>query len=120
MITRTPLLIETYTTTAAETASRKPHDRLPSAGDMEQLAAGEHKSWSGWTKWMLSEIEKEAASRPGDGRTWTSLLNSLPCVQRWRRQMATDYAGLSEKEKESDRKEVRKRWALYREAVKSD
>ncbi len=34
--------------------------------DMEALAAQEHKSWAGWTKWMLSEIEKELQSkRPG-------------------------------------------------------
>jgi hypothetical protein len=73
---------------------------------MEALAAQEHESWANWTKWMLQEMNKEA---DGDFE-----LEGLPCVERWRRQAATPYADLSEKEKESDRKVVREKLALYR------
>lgn len=88
--------------------------------DIEILAAAEHESWSGWTRWMLGEIGKE--SNGGGfmaqygmplGR-FKRLLNALPCVQRWRRQMGTPYAELSEREKESDRKEAREKLKTYR------
>lgn len=74
--------------------------------DMEALAAQEHESWSGWTRWMLQEMNKES---DGDFE-----LKGLSCVERWRQQIATTYADLSEKEKESDRKVVREKLSLYR------
>ena len=74
--------------------------------DMETLAAVEHESWSKWTRWMLSEIEKEAG---GDFD-----ITSLPCVHRWKRQMITVYSDLSGREKESDRKVVREKIPHYR------
>lgn len=74
--------------------------------DMEALAAQEHESWSKWTRWMLGEIEKESG---GDFN-----INSLDCVKRWRRQTATTYVDLSEREKESDRKVVREKLPFYR------
>ena len=74
--------------------------------DMEQLASQEHESWSKWTRYMLRKLEEESG---GDFN-----INSLDCVQQWRRQMATHYADLSAKEKESDRKVVREKLPLYR------
>ena len=103
--------------------------------DMEVLAAVEHESWAGWTKWMLDELTKELAECSrlkckwcGGARNCVGFcldcegrmvrphitLDSLPCVQRWRRQMNTPYVSLSEKEKESDRKVVRKKLKVYR------
>ena len=86
--------------------------------DIEVLAAAEHESWSGWTKWMLGQIEKElrpAIDEAGrDGEDPMLAFENLPCVQRWRRQMKTPYAELSEKEKESDRKEAREKVKVYR------
>lgn len=92
--------------------------------DMEALADLEHESGSGWTKWMLGSIEKELQSKragsfaeammadpAGDA---LDMLNALDCIERWRRQMVTPYADLSEKEKESDRKVVRAKLPLYR------
>lgn len=55
---------------------------------IELLAEWSHKSWSGWTRWMIDKWSPEM-------------------VTRWERQIATPYAVLSEKEKESDRKEAR-------------
>ena len=85
--------------------------------DMEALAALEHESWAGWTKWMLAEIRRELGEQNWalQGTSPLELFErTVKCVQRWERQMATPYAELSEKEKESDRKVVREKIALYR------
>lgn len=55
---------------------------------VEKLAEWSHKSWSGWARWMIDNWSPES-------------------VERWERQVATPYAELSEREKESDRKEAR-------------
>jgi len=66
---------------------------------MEELASIEHERWSHWQSYMHSK-----AVRQPDG----SLLLPADLVEKWERQIATDYANLSEKEKESDREQVRK------------
>jgi len=55
----------------------------------EQLAALEHDRWSRWMKYMFANLTMEN-------------------LVRWKRQMDTHYRNLSEAEKESDRKEVRR------------
>jgi hypothetical protein len=50
----------------------------------ERLAALEHEQWAHWTTWMLDNISEEN-------------------VERWKKQVATPYEDLSEKEKTSDR-----------------
>ena len=65
---------------------------------LEDLAELEHKQWAHWTKYMLNRLEqlemKEDANDPYK-------------VQRqqenWKRQIATPYLKLTEKEKDSDR-----------------
>lgn len=94
--------------------------------DMEALAALEHESWSGWAKWELDQLEKETreafgkrrrgerSNRDRAAKAAVDDFRALPSVQRWRRQIATPYADLSEKEQESDRKVVREKLDLYR------
>lgn len=83
--------------------------------DMEALATQEHESWAKWTRWMLGEIEKEILSfEPSTRDDLLAAFQHMGCVQRWRRQMVTHYADLSEKDKESDRKVVREKLPLYR------
>jgi len=53
----------------------------------EQLADYAHDAWSGWMRYLFDN--------------WNQTN-----IDRWRRQMTTPYAELSEKEKESDRKEA--------------
>ena len=67
--------------------------------EIEKLADVEHKGWSRWMKYLFS------VSKENEDGTITIPKNK---VDRWKRQMNTDYKDLSNKEKESDRKEVRK------------
>ena len=62
----------------------------------EELAAYAHEAWAGWMKHLFSKCRIEKGERV------------IPewAVDRWMRQMSTDYADLPEKEKESDRKEA--------------
>ncbi len=87
--------------------------------DIEILAAAEHESWSGWMRWMLKEIKEDIGEswvRPGMKDALNLLMShqGIACFRRWKRQAETPYAGLSEKEKESDRIEARKKLKVYR------
>lgn len=66
---------------------------------IEQLAALEHRQWAGWMKYMFSRGKMHV-----DGRF------TIPAdlVERWSRQLETNYKDLPENEKESDRVEARK------------
>ena len=70
---------------------------------MEAAAALEHERWSRWMCYLFGVGEM----RP-DG-SWV-----MPAwaVDRWKRQAETPYEGLSEPEKESDRREVRAQLAV--------
>lgn len=65
---------------------------------MEILADEAHKRWSHWQKYLHSKCVKNP-----DG----SLTIPASLVERWERQIATDYKDLSEKEKDSDREQAR-------------
>jgi len=60
---------------------------------IEALAVLAHEQWSGWTEYMLDNMDDVH-------------------IAGWRRQIATPYAELSEREKESDRKEARRMLAV--------
>lgn len=65
----------------------------------EELADLAHKQWSGWMEYLFSKGNKNE-----DG-TFT-----IPAwaVERWERQLNTEYKDLSESEKDSDRNEADK------------
>jgi len=65
----------------------------------ELLAALEHEQWSHWTRYMLDSL----AAQLGANGLPLEAFEALPSVERWRRQIRTPYADLSEQEKESDR-----------------
>lgn len=69
----------------------------------EKLADQEHERWSSWMIYMFSKGKLN-----NDG-TWT-----MPewAVERWSKQAGMKYGGLSEKEKDSDRKEADETIAL--------
>lgn len=68
-------------------------------GLVDQLAAIEHDRWSHWQRYMHSKCIRQP-----DG----SLLLPAELVLRWEKQIATKYGDLGDKEKESDRDQVRK------------
>ncbi len=74
----------------------------------EQLAQLAHSQWSGWMEYLFSK------GTFNDDGTWT-----MPAwaVERWKRQMTTEYADLSEPEKESDRTEADKFLAVIEEGT---
>ncbi len=66
---------------------------------VEEGAAIEHERWSAWQSYMHGRCTKYV-----DG----SLTIPRELVDRWERQIATQYGDLSEDEKDSDREQVRR------------
>ena len=75
---------------------------------IEKGADLEHERWAGWQKYLFSKSE------------WTRNGYLIPkeLCKRWQRQIDTPYRKLSEQEKESDRKEVRKYLPMIRELIR--
>lgn len=73
---------------------------------IEQLAAIEHERWADWQRYLHSRC-----TRNEDG----SLTIPAASVQHWERQIATPYSDLTEREKESDREQVRRYLHLVKE-----
>lgn len=75
----------------------------------EELAALCHDQWSHWMKYLFS---KSSTLRMNSKELNTEInygkLIPKELVDRWERQMYTPYEELTEKEKESDRKEADK------------
>ncbi|WP_245702891.1 hypothetical protein [Arthrobacter subterraneus] len=72
---------------------------LESAHTVEQLAAVEHERWAHWQQYVHDQCERQE-----DG----SLVIPADLAARWQVQIETKYAELSEREKESDREQVRR------------
>ncbi|WP_354114462.1 hypothetical protein [Bradyrhizobium sp. RT3a] len=79
-------------------------------GLIERLAEIEHERWSHWQRYMHSK----AVEQPNG-----ALLVPPELVQQWERQLETPYSELSEKEKESDREQVKKYLPVIAEAISS-
>lgn len=69
---------------------------------METLADIEHERWSGWMAHLFNKCQENADLSVTIPAEW---------VKRWKLQAMTKYPELSEREKESDRREVRNTWA---------
>lgn len=76
-------------------------DKYVGAKQRERLAEYAHDAWSGWMRYLFSK------GTFNDDGTWT-----MPewAVERWTRQMDTDYHDLPEGEKETDKKEANRIW----------
>lgn len=80
-------------------AIRLAADHVPAEGwqqKREALAALAHEQWSGWMRYLFSRCVWDRCA----------LLIPAEWEARWKRQMDTPYADLSEAEKESDRAEA--------------
>jgi hypothetical protein len=67
---------------------------------VEVLAAVEHERWCHWQRFMHGKCIRQGDE--GD------LLIPADLVKRWEKQINTPYSQLSNKEKESDREQVRR------------
>ena len=67
--------------------------------DVEILADYAHSTWSKWMNYMISKSIMNTDS---------SMTVPKELLERWSRQMNTEYKDLSEEEKISDRKEAEK------------
>ncbi len=75
----------------------------------ERVADLCHKQWSGWMEYLFSKCFAEVGQF--DRETGNLVIPGW-AVKRWRRQMKTSYTDLPEEEKESDRKEADRFFAL--------
>ena len=66
----------------------------------EKLAELAHSQWSGWMEWMLKNLDDVH-------------------IKNWKRQMNTPYDKLSEREKDSDRKEADKYLQVLQKAIQT-
>lgn len=80
----------------------------------EKLADLCHKQWSGWMEYLFSKCHEEVVPEYPSKKTGALVIPSW-AVERWKRQMKTNYEKLSEEEKESDRKEADKFIKLFEE-----
>jgi hypothetical protein len=72
---------------------------LESVNTVERLAAIEHERWAHWQQYLHNQCERQE-----DG----SLTIPVELVARWQAQIGAPYAELSEREKNSDREQVRR------------
>lgn len=94
---KSPVAHDTHVVIAARRIGRK-DEMVPSDDEIseleddakliERLADWDHRAWAKWTDYLLNNRSEENEAR-------------------WRRQIVTPYSALSEKEKDSDRKEAR-------------
>ncbi len=77
---------------------------------VERLAAIEHERWSHWQRYMHGKATKQE-----DG----SLLSPADLVERWEKQIATDYADLPADEQESDKEQVERYLPIIEDAFRS-
>ena len=81
---------------------------------IEKGADLEHRRWAGWQNYMHSKMI-HIPLLPREFTVEKGMLLPDHLYHRWERQIITDYKDLSEQEKESDRKEVRKYVPLLKE-----
>lgn len=75
---------------------------------IEALADAEHEGWAHWQRYLHSVCIPNP-----DG----SLTIPADKVERWTRQIETPYADLTEREKESDREQVRKIFPILNDLI---
>jgi hypothetical protein len=66
---------------------------------VDELAAIEHERWAHWQRYVHENCERQQ-----DG----SLVVPADLAARWQTQIETPYVGLTEREKDSDREQVRR------------
>lgn len=81
------------------------------SGMLDTLSSIEHERWSHWQRYMHSKCVVQP-----DG----SLIIPSDLVEQWNEQMNKDFADLSEKEKDSDREQVKRYLPLIASTLKQN
>lgn len=86
---------------------------------IEKGADLEHQRWARWQAYLFSKCKAhfEYDKSVSKVRNTGGLVIPKKLVERWQRQIDTPYEKLSEQEKESDKKEVRKYLPLLEKAL---
>lgn len=79
----------------------------------EKVAELCHKQWSGWMQYLFSKCEQTHTDQNG-----LAIFIPLWAVERWKRQMKTEYSCLASDEKEIDKKEADKFIKLFKSLEK--
>ena len=74
----------------------------------EKLANIEHQRWADWQRWCHKVLRENCPSPELE-----------KVLERWDKQIVTKYKDLSEKEKDSDRKQVDRYWPLIEKALQA-
>jgi len=77
----------------------------------EKLADLCHRQWSGWMEYLFSKCHEEVVPEYPSKKTGALVIPGW-AVERWKRQMETDYSDLSKEEMDSDRTKADKFIAL--------
>jgi len=83
------------------TNPKKMKEEYPKDKLFEQLADIEHKRWADWQSWCHKVLRENCPSPELE-----------KVLERWDKQIATDYKDLIEQEKNSDREQVMRYWKL--------
>lgn len=95
--------IETLCKEQVKGASLMPEEQngtMPEQVLIEKLADKEHASWARWMDYLFNQCDLER------GKDHFRYIIPHELVERWKRQVGTPYAELTEREKQSDRDEV--------------
>ena len=82
--------------------------------NIEELADKQHEIWSHWMKYLFSKCKPQVIksfnnkTKQYEEIKTGNLIIPNELVNRWFSQMHTPYSELTQKEKESDREQVRK------------
>uniref|UniRef100_A0A6M3L091 Uncharacterized protein n=1 Tax=viral metagenome TaxID=1070528 RepID=A0A6M3L091_9ZZZZ len=79
-------------------------EKYPKNELFERLAAIEHKRWADWQSWCHKILREHCGSQ--------ALIEINQVLERWDKQINTNYEDLTEKEKDSDREQVMRYWHL--------
>ena len=93
-------------------------DAMTDAQLREELARRAHEDWAHWTKYMLGVLQPliDAGNGTNTDSSWDPEIAAADAaIDRWRRQIDTPYADLTEAEKDSNRVFADKTLALLKE-----
>lgn len=84
---------------------------------VEKGAEIEHTRWAKWQSYIHSKLVPEERFENGKHFLTGNFILSKELVERWERQIRTEYKDLTEQEKESDRVEARSYLPLIQELI---